>query len=179
MNVFFEIGLEIFKFITRLISKPSKEIKKIVRIYDEMHKVVELTEVQRFIIFKAHNGGGLIRTNTPLFISALHEDYSSPFTSVKANYQQISIDGEYIRTLSAICEDKVIKFKTSEMKDGLLKDIHIAEGIRYAEIYFLGQDRKNLYFTSIASAWEDGWSKDPEQELVVKLAINTIRNNIM
>jgi hypothetical protein len=179
MNVFFEIGLEIFKFIARLISKPSKQIKKIVRIYDEMHRVVELTEVQRFIIFKAHNGGGLIRTNTPLFVSALHEDYSAPFTSVKETYQQVSVDGEYIRMLSAICENKSVKLKTSEMKEGLLKDIYVAEGVRYAEIYFLGQDRKNLYFTSIASAWEDGWSKDPEQELVVKLAINSIRNNIM
>lgn len=179
MNVFFEIGLEIFKFISRLISRPSKQIKKIVAIYDEMHKVIELTEAQKFIIFKAHNGGGLIRTNTPLFVSALHEDYSTPFSATKEKYQQISVDGEYIRMLSTICEEKVIKFSTANMKEGLLKDIYTAEGVRYAEIYFLGQDRKNLYFTSIASAWDNGWTKEPEQELVVKLAINTIRNNIM
>jgi hypothetical protein len=174
-----ELGVEIMRFINKITLKPSKEIKKVVAIYDEMHKILEETKVQRFLVFKAHNGGGLIKPSTPLYVSVLHEDYSTPFKSVKDTYQQVMIDGEYIRILDKVCQDKMVRIKTRNLKSSLLKDIYEAEGVQYSEIYFLGQNRKNLYFTSTACAWENGWEDNVEQKVAIKLAINHIRNNIM
>lgn len=170
---------EIVQFFNRILSRPSKQIAKVVKIYDEMHRVLDDTEAQRFLIFKAHNGGGLIRANTPLYVSILHEDYSPPFPSVKEKYQQLRVDSDYIRMLDEICREKSVVLETKNMKPQLLKDIYLAEGVNYTEIFFLGQDRKNLYFASVGSAREKGWTAHLDQVMSIKLAINHIRNNIM
>jgi len=173
-----DLATEFFKFLNQFTLKPSKEIKKVVKIYDEMHKVLDETDVQRMLVIKAHNGGGLIRPSTQLYVSVLYEDYTVPFKSVKEEYQKLPVDSEYLRMMSILCEQKSVKLIPKEMRPGILKEIYTTEGVQYAEIYFLGQDRKNLYFVSLATAWEKGWDKNPGQSLIVKLAVNTLKNNI-
>lgn len=175
-----EFGTEVMKFINRLTLRPSKEIRKVINIYDTMHKVIEETDVQRIVICRVHNGGGVIQPTTPLYISALYEDYTAPFKTVKDNYQKLLLDEDFIRVLHDLCTQKVVKIYTDDLKDGTLqKRVYVGEGVQYAEKHFLGQDRRNLYYVSFSSAWVGGWSGKPAQELIINLAVNVLRNNII
>lgn len=178
MGLIGEIGLEILRLFNRLTMRPSKEIVKVVKIYEAMHKMLENNKVKRVLVLKAHNGGGLIRPNTPLYVSAIYEDYMSPFYSVKETYQKVVIDEAYIRTLIDLCTKKHIKIKVKDLKQCLQKDIYDGEDIKYSELYYLGQDKKNLYFCSCSSKEEGGWENDKQQALINNMAVNAIKNNI-
>ncbi len=174
-----DLFTEVLKLVNFITLKPSREIKKVVKIYDEMHRVLADTDVERFLIFKAHNGGGLIRPMTPLYASVIHEDYTEPFTSVKEKYQQLRIDSEYIRLLDQVCGLKKVEIYTKDVKSQFLKEIYDGEGVKYSEVFFLGQDKKNLYYCSIVSSKEKAWQNHKDQELAISIAINNIRNNII
>lgn len=178
MGIISDIGLEILRLVNKITIRPSKEIAKVVKIYDAMHKILESNKVERVLVLKAHNGGGLIRPNTPLYVSAIYEDYIHPFTSVRDTYQKVSIDEHYIRTLMDLCSKKSIKIKTKNLPQSLQKDIYEGEGILYSEMFYLGQDKKNVYFCTCASSREDGWENDKAQSLLINMSINSIKNNI-
>src|SRR5574339_509013 len=99
IQVLAELATEILRFFNNIFRKPSREIGKVVRIYDALHRVIEETKVQRILIIKAHNGGGLIKPDTPLFVSVLYEDYTHPLDTVRNDYQKVEVDEEYIRLL--------------------------------------------------------------------------------
>jgi hypothetical protein len=169
---------EFFKFVNNLFTGPRGQIKKVVNIYDAMHRILDETSVKRCIIYKAHNGGVLIRPHTPLYISALYEDYSHPFNSVKADYQRLELDEEGLRVLSELSLGKKFAAYTEDLKPGLMKGIYLAEGIKYCELYYLGQDKKNVYFCSCATSDEMIWSVNPTDKNIVDMCVNIIRNNI-
>lgn len=179
MNIFVELSIEVVKLFSKLLLKPSREIARVVKIYDTMHKVLETTDVERMLILKAHNGGGLIRPSTPLYVSVLYEDYDNPFTSVKETYQKYMIDEHYLRTLNDLCMDKKVVVVTEALPASMLKDIYQGEGVEYSEIHLLGQDRKNLYFCSVASSKKENLVSSPKQKLAIETAVNTIRNSII
>lgn len=167
---------EIFRFFNNLISGARSHIRKVVNIYDSMHKILDETQVERFIIFKAHNGGGFIRPNTPLYVSAIYEDYTHPFHSVKDSLQKLEVDEGYLRMLASINTKNKVIITTATLEKGFLKDLYESEGVKYAEIYYLGQDRKSLYFCSAASSFI--WEDNSYNRAALNLGITKIRNNI-
>lgn len=169
---------EVFKFLNNIFSTPKQQIRKVVSIYDSMHKVLDETAVERFLIFKAHNSGGTIRSNTPLYSSVIYEDYTHPFKSVKEDYQKLPVDEEYLRMLAVLSTQKSVKIRTSEMASGILKDIYRGEGVKYSEIYYLGHDKKNIYYCSCGSSVEGGWEESDYQKMIIQIQVNIIKNNI-
>jgi len=164
---------EVARFFNNIIVSPRKQIRKVVNIYDEMHAVLEETNVERFLIFKAHNGGGVITPNGELYVSTLYEDYTDPFISVKADYQKLPVDVVYAKMLLEIIKNKKVDYKIEEVPEGILKEIYLKEGVRRSLIYFLGQDRKNVYFCSCATSQDIIYD-----EITVDLAVNKIKQNI-
>lgn len=169
---------EIVKFLNNIFITPRKQISKVVAVYDSMHKILDETAVERFLIMRAHNSGGIIKPNTPLYTSVIYEDYTHPFKSVKDDYQRLAVDEEYLRMLVSLCSQKSVKVFTSDLPNGMLKSIYEGEGVKYAEFYYLGQDKKNIYYCSCAtstSAWED----NSYQKMTIQIQMNTIKNNIV
>src|SRR5678810_755741 len=101
---------QLLKLVNNIFSVlPRKQIEKVVGIYDSMHKLMEETSVERMLILKTHNGGGLIKPSTPLYISALYEDYTTPLDSVKSDIQNVLLDEEFIRMMLELCKFKVYR----------------------------------------------------------------------
>lgn len=176
---FISFFTEILRFLNKIFpTTPRKQIQKVVNIYDWMHYVLNNTKVQRFVIKKAHNGGGLIHPTTPLYITAIYEDYSHPLKPVKDDYQRLQIDEEYIRMILDLCRNKVVRLKTKDIKSSVLKTLEEGQGVKFVEFRYLYQDRHSIYFCSLVTA-EEGESFDtPLQQSSIALAINGIRNNI-
>lgn len=167
---------EIFKFLTNLFITPKKQIQKVVKIYDTMNRILEETVIQRCLVFKVHNTGGLIRPTTELFASVLYEDYRIPFTSVKEGYQRLPVDKEYIKMILDVMEKKKDFYETESIPNGMLRDIYVREGVRNSIIYFIGQDRRNMYFCSVGTDFDSDFLK--KQGISIDIWINIIKQNI-
>lgn len=164
---------EVFRFLNNRFASPKRQISKVVNIYDAIHRVLEETNVERFLIFKAHNGGGVISPNGDLFISTLYEGYKEPFTSVKSKYQKLPVDIVYAKMLLEIIRTKKVDYNVEDIPEGILKDIYLKEGVKKSLLYFLGQDRKNVYFCSCASSQDIIYD-----EIAVDLGVNVVKLNI-
>lgn len=175
---FVKYTAQILAFINNWFVTPRHQVKKIVTIYDQMHFILEETPVERFLILKAHNGGGVIKPNTPIYSSVLYEDYAHPFRSVKAQYQRLEADEEYLRMMVELIQKKSITLETGKIPNGLLKNIYQAEGVKYSQLFFLGNDKKNIYYCSCATSVEGGWENSPYEKNQIFMAVNTIKQNI-
>lgn len=173
-----DVIAEGIRFLNNIFVTPRDQVKKIVTIYDTMHRIVEDSPVERFLILKAHNGGGVIKPNTPIYSSVIFEDYTHPFRSVKDQYQKLQADEEYLRLLVDVISKKRVVLKTNELSPGLLKTIYDGEGVKYSEICFLGNDKKNIYYCSCATSVENGWEQSPYDKNLIFMAVNTIKQNI-
>lgn len=167
---------EIFKFL-RVFNLPSKQIKKVVKIYDAMHYIVEKSAVERVLIIKAHNSGGWIKPDTPLYISVLYEDYTEPLDSVKSNYQKMEIDEDYLRMLRDLSKDKSLTIHTEQLKAGILRNAYQKDNILHSEVHFLGQDRRNLYFCTMVTTKNSDFSTYADRA-IIQVGVNDIKNNI-
>lgn len=171
---------EVFKFLNSLIGATSikKQIEKVNNIYDAMHRAIAESIAQRFLIMRAHNGGGVIKPTGDLYASVLYQDYVKPFHDVKADYQKLPVDKEYTKMLLDIMQNKKLYYPVSEMPESLLKNIYKKEGVQHVFLYYLGQDRKNIYFCSIGTSKSLLTWRNTKDELLFDLIVNIIRQNI-
>lgn len=176
MEAAFNFFTEILKFLRLWSTNTKTQIEKVVTIYDTMHEVLEKTSVERFMIFKAHNGGGIIKPSGELYASCLYEDYTHPFDSKKSQYQKIELDSIYLRMLLDIMENHSIHLKIDEMKDGLLKGLYQGEGVKESRIYYLGRNKKYVFYCSLATSKD--WILDQAQKTQLDLAVGKIKQNI-
>lgn len=168
--------IQLFKFLT-IFNLPSRQIKRVVRIYDAMHNIVEKTTVERCLIIKVHNSGGWVRPDTPLYITILYEDYSRPLQGIKSEYQKMEVDEDYLRMLRDLAKDKVLYIDTEKLKDGLLKNQYMRDKIKYSEVHFLGQNRRNVYFCSMATTKATNFDTYTDKA-VIQIGVNEIKNSI-
>lgn len=168
---------EIFKFLNAIFVTPKKQIKKVVAIFDTMHRILEETPVERFLVLKAHNGGGIIKPSGDLYVTVLYEDYTHPFSSIKADYQRVEVDKEYAKMLLDLLSSKKIVLQTEELENGLLKTVYQNYGIKEGIIHYLGQDKKSVYFSSAGSSKEKGWLQGAD-DTQLDLLVNIIKQNI-
>lgn len=168
---------EIFKFIARSFHLPSGQIKKVVNIYDSLHRVINQTSVERILVYKAHNGGGVIKPDTPLYSTVLYEDYEAPLPSVKDQYQKLELPENAIRLLLSTCLEKKVKVKVEQLEQGIMRDLYEGDGVAYTEIFYLGQGKKAVYFCSVATS-KESWENDAYQNSIINIAVNAIKNNI-
>lgn len=174
-----QILLQFLKLINNIFSVlPRKQIEKVVALYDAMHKLMEESSVERFLILKTHNGGGLIKSSTPLYISALYEDYTSPLGSVKSDIQNIQLDEEFIRMLLELCRNKVYRSYTKDVKSDFLRTFLEGDNITFIELRFIKEDRKNLYISSFVTTNPEQDFDTPVQQTAITVAVTKLRNNI-
>jgi hypothetical protein len=168
--------LKFFNTLLKLRVSPEKQIQKVVSIYDTMNMVLRETSVERFLIFKAHNGGGIIKPTGELYVSTLYEEFTEPFYAVKWKYQKLEVDKEYVKMLLNLIQDKVLQCKTSDLKDSMLKGLYENDGVVESKIYYLGQDKKAVYFCSCSTSTE--WNPTQAENSTLDVAISTIKQNI-
>jgi hypothetical protein len=170
---------EVLKLLNTLFSTPEKQIKKVNNIYDEMHRILSDTPVERLLILKAHNGGGVIKPSGNLYVSVLYEDYDQPFKSVKANYQALPVDKDYARMLLDVLNQKKVFINTETAPStSILKSLYELEGVKSSAIYCLGQDKKAVYFcTFSASKPLEDWL-DSSTTANLEIASNKFSQNL-
>jgi len=127
----------------RLNTAKSKEaFTDISLIYEAMQDIIANTSINRVLILSTHNDGQEIKPGTKLYGSVLYETVTTPFTSVKANYQNIPLDAAYVQILVELMTSGYVVTVTDTMQKGVLKDLYEKEGVKFSKVYYLTDNKR-------------------------------------
>ncbi len=143
-------------------------------IYSKMQQLLNETDANRFLILKAENGGGRPKIGSTINVSVLYEVLSG-LPSIKDDYQKLPVDNEYISMLADASSHGHTSLVVSEMPPCILKDIYVAENVKYSEIHYLCETPKAFYYCSIASTITTNFSGAKSRNSI-HLSVNNIKN---
>lgn len=169
--------LRFIRFVKR--TKAGDVIVKTAEIYDNMRMLTtDLSHgIGRVLVLYAHNGGFDLQTGRPAYATCLHEEVRAPFTSVKADYQKIPIDGPYIDMLKQIYLNGYTNINVASMSPCLLKNIYERENVKHARVYFLKHSKEALWYISIASDG-DATFDTPKTAVALTRAVSNIKTRL-
>lgn len=162
-------------------SLASDSLIKLNEIYSKCMKLVlDETPADRFIVFKAENGGGKIVPGVQLFASVLYEDYRQGSFNNKAildKYQRWLCDKHYVEMLSQLCIKGSIKFNSSVLDDeSRFKNVCIAENMYYCEMHFIAQRSDKFFFCLIASSEKEENFSSARTRNNIDIGVDRLRN---
>lgn len=105
---------------------------------------------QRVILWAAHNGGGVPRVGSPFYASAIHANVDRKFKHIVQEYQQVSVDADYIEMLLGIYANGRHRFITEQSEPCLLRDLYKAEGVVDSALYYIGIRENQFLYLSVA-----------------------------
>lgn len=91
--------------------------------HNEIKNLLEKTEIDRFIMFRAWNGELNPRWTTNVFQMRLGDQ--DPI-----QYVHFELDDDYILKLRRIVRDGILYFKVEDIQDSAIKKVYEAEGVR-------------------------------------------------
>jgi hypothetical protein len=161
---------------TRLKDNAVHGLTHMAEVYRAMERVVTVTAVERFVIFKGSNGGGVPRPGQPFYASAVHEKHKDErHERLVEKYKRIEVDANYIQLLlETIANGKKI-LDPDRMENGLLRSIYRSEGIQHSEMYFLGKTDKEVYYCTLATTKDKERFTSDANRVEIDLAISRIR----
>lgn len=169
----FEFGNSLLK-----IRRAGDQINNVVEIYDNMNYVLARTPAERFLVLKAHNGGGIVRPGESLYGSIMYEDYRDPLTSIKSAWQKFEFDADYLKTISRVYAEGMVRLHAHRLRPGIMRSAYEAAGVTYSEMYYLHQNRKASFYCSIVTTKENETFDHPAYRNEINIATNNIRNLI-
>ena len=128
-------------------------IEDLHEIYNKMNEIREIG-AERVILFAGHNSGGVPRAHSPFYVSALHGSGADTHKIKLTDYQNLQVDGEYIKMLLECEREGFVELHLDTMKDSQLKDYYLAEGVLHGFIVYLGIVENKFLYMSI-SRYED------------------------
>jgi len=148
----------------------------LLEIQQVIERLLNKTTIHGVHVMKTENGGGRPRVGNNIYISILYEAIKDHTYSSKDDYQKMLIDEAYVRLLNTIGSTSPISLKVSEMEEGMLKRIFDNVGIKYAEMYFIGETDTAFYYLSISTTEENYEIDKIVDRVEIEIAINKLRN---
>jgi hypothetical protein len=129
------------------------------KIYDAVIKMMNESNVDRFLIFVAVNGKTELRKVTCIFQKYKHDNTNVDAVSV---YKGLKVDNVYVNYLYDTERKGSITLETEKIEPSLIKDIYETEGVKWSNWKFicrLNLDEKNdlIAYSSAATFNEDGF----------------------
>lgn len=129
---------------------------------NELRDLLETTEIDRFIIFRAWNG-----YLSPKWTTSLYQQRTAD--QKIQSYIHFEIDQDYVNRLKEVNSHRIKKWKTNELSEGVLKEVYEAEGVKstlWAHIYTKepSDKVKAMTYCSFSSHKTDTISKTTENK---------------
>lgn len=152
-----------------------KKLGDIGKIHAIMDRLRFESNIQRVLIWKSENGGGVARFGSKLKLSVVYESYEFPFRSVREDYQDLEADGHAIEVLIKMQQNGETAYFTDQMKEGILRRINENDGAMWSILFAIGPgDGKAFYYAS-ASTSEAKTPYQVGQGLKIELAKKNLR----
>lgn len=157
--LFFLIAAVVALSYYAMIHAPREELKRFDKKLgdiNQIHRIIDdlrsKTVIQRVLIWKSENGGGIARFGDNLKMSVVYESYEAPFQSVKDQYEGIETDGNSIKMLVEMQERGEIAMFIHDMNDKILKRLYQGDGAFWSMWFSIGPGSdKAFYYASIST----------------------------
>ena len=141
-----------------------------------IERLLNKTKISGVHFIKTENGGGRPRLGTNIYLSIKYEAVKDSLYLSKVDYQKMLIDEPYIRMLNNIGTTQPLVLSVTDMEDGMLKRIFDNVGIKYVEMYFIGETDTAFFYVSLSTV-DDGYEFNEIVDRVeIEIAINKLRN---
>jgi hypothetical protein len=160
----------------KYLAKLTNNLQDLSKIYKIMSEVIEKTSGTRVVIMKASNGGGIPKPGSEMFLRILYSEVKEgEDDSNLEKYDGMKLDGDYVDMLIEMQKNGAISRVTDQMNNSLLKRIFLADGVKYTEIYYLSNNKSELYYCAINTTNLLEKFTEPEKRIQIELAINNLR----
>lgn len=156
--------------------KLTNNLQDLSKIYKIMNEISEKTLDTKVVILKASNGGGIPKPGSEMFLRVLYSEMKEgEETHSFERYDGLKLDGDYVDMLIDMQKNGLVTKEVENMQNSLLKRIYLAEGVVYSEIYFLANNKSEIYYCAINTHSKEEKFTTPEKRIEIELAINNLR----
>ena len=158
----------------KYLEKLTTNLQDLSKIFRIIERILTQSEAHRVLVLKASNGGGVPKPGSEMFIKLLYAATEEEEPNIYEKYNSIKVDGQYIEMLINIQKNGQVIENIEELPNCLLKRIYQSEGIKYAEVYFLGNTATEMYYCAINSKSDEDFI-DPIKRVGIELGVNDLR----
>jgi hypothetical protein len=115
----------------------------------------------RVIIFRAHDSGGIPKLGLPYYVSVVYPSYRERHRDKSKRYHNIHVDDPYKDIILDLINKGKVEIITSELREGMIKDIYEDEGIVYGCLYKLAITNSSFFYMSIS------WFTEPTDSQLI------------
>lgn len=171
LDILFEV------FTAKKSERTLSSLRDEIKIYKEMMSLLEEDGVDRVLFFILHNGGHRINPLKSKFVTFIEEAKSDKDAAYVDKYQKKLVDIVYMQKLikAVFSSDNTMKFKVSDLSNGLIKDTYQAHGLKESIITYIAFNKDHIWFLSVNS---DSSLNEHDESLKTKIrnAKNSIAN---
>lgn len=149
-------------------------IRDMAQIYSYMLRVVNNTQADRMLILMLSNGGRILRPHDAKYVTVIDEVGNGKVRPVINDFNRFRVDGEYIRIVNRLIEEREISMAVRQLNPGFLRDAYEADGITHFMLFYIGYKSKRHYFGSISTTSGRAFM-EVEETQEISIAINQIR----
>ncbi len=124
-------------------------------VYSCLVKLIFKSGVDRVMVLKCKNGGGIPGKASKLYISAEHEVFSPVLPAIRESFQDFPIDHAYTLMLQDLMSERFKVLKTDELPDGHLKVLYETQKIRVGYVALIGYSTDGMYYIAAQSKREN------------------------
>lgn len=116
-----------------------------------MLEAIRSTDCKRFLIFRATNGVGIPKPNSPVYVSCLYEQFTYPFRSSINDYQDLFLGNDHVELLRDVDEHGQYVFDPKEHPYTFVARVYHEEGVAVSIIYKLHVNPYAFFYASAAT----------------------------
>lgn len=153
-------------------------LHKISQIYEELNTILASDEnVQRVMIVRSSNSGGIPQPGCRIFIRVLHESFRTLFDSVVHNtrWQERQADQHYIQLVREIAESGVVVKRPTDLpEDSALRAIWDGCKIQRGQLYRLKLSGTEMVYLTVH--YRQDAASTPEARGVLAIAVQNLQH---
>lgn len=127
----------------------SRLIPRLHKVYEILQIIIRESAVNRAVILKLENGGGIPKLGSTLYSSVVFESCKLPLTTIKEHWQKQRIDEAYVRMMVKLNKAGELEILADDLEDGILKTLYQAAGIKKARIYKIAEKENRYIYASL------------------------------
>lgn len=132
-------------------------------VYDIMHKLLNETAANRVSLMKIENGGDIPALGKELHSTIVYEVRDGQLPARRETWVKQRCDEQYMKALLTVSREGSTLLKAHNLKEGLLHDMFISDGVKCAALYRVHYRTGHFFYVRLdftESFKEDATTRD-------------------
>lgn len=160
-------------------ASPAAGLKNTRAVYDEMHRILAETEIDRINIYRLENGGGKIVVGAPQYITCIYDVYGKGLSTDRYDFNRFPIDNAFTTAFNEACQTGLSVVNTHPQLPfdpaSKIRDVMLDRGMKHVQFHFLAQTSNKCFFAELSSKVKKHDELEEKDVIAIRLGIERIR----